>query len=277
VKVTPPPPAAAATDKAGTATGTTTGNVRVAVKDATLDELEAAEEKKEAERQAIAAEALKKKGPISWRSVGLLVVVGTGVIAFYQYDKARQLSKPRQGPSIGKAALGGPFKLIDLEGKTVTEKDLLGKYALIYFGFASCPDICPAELIKMKAAIAKAEALPFMKDNMKIQPVFITIDPRRDTVARLTEYSKDPTFHSRTMWLTGSEEDIAKVAKKFRVYYSAPDDADTSSDYLVDHSIFFYLMDPAYELLDFYGKQFTQDEVALKMSNAIRKHEEERS
>lgn len=171
--------------------------------------------------------------------------------------------------TAGKLRLGGPWDLVDQDGKPCTEKDYAGQYTLIYFGFTACPDICPNELHKMKAALEtvdKTEGMP------TVQPLFITIDPRRDTPAKMKEYAKD--FHPRTRYLTGTPEQIAKVAKLFRVYFSMPEEADKGEEnYLVDHSIFFYLMDRNNEILDVYGKNYTAEEVAERM---IRKLHEDR-
>ncbi|KAJ7950000.1 Protein SCO1, mitochondrial-like protein [Quillaja saponaria] len=182
-------------------------------------------------------------GPVSWLSFLLLVATGAGLIFYYDKEKKRHIEDintasqaVKQGPSAGKAAIGGPFHLINHDGKDVTEKDFLGKWTLIYFGFTHCPDICPDELQKLAAAINKIKE----KAGIEIVPVFISVDPERDTVEQVREYVKE--FHPRLVGLTGKTDEIRNVARAYRVYYMKTQEED--SDYLVDHSIVMYLMGP---------------------------------
>lgn len=164
--------------------------------------------------------------------------------------------------------VGGDFELVDSRGKTVGSKDFRGEYMLIYFGFTKCPDICPTELHKMGDALSIVEAkAPREVKKQKINPIFITVDPRRDTGEVMEAYGKD--FYPGIRWLTGSDEEILRVSKLFRVYFSVPDDADAGDDYLVDHSIFFFLMDRNGKFLEFFGKNMSAREVAEKMSASI--------
>lgn len=214
-----------------------------------------------------APELSSPKGPIGWKSFALLVVVGTGAVVYYQYELDRQQTKTRPTKYIGTAVIGGPFELINSRGETVTEKNYSGKYVLVYFGFTSCPDICPTELRKMSRAL---EIVDRVVGKDQVLPLFISIDPDRDTPQKLEEYKK--SWNPRTEWLTGSMEQITKAAKAFRVYFSMPELEKTQDDYLVDHSIFFYLMDPQWKFMDFYGKQLTAEEVAEKMARSIVDH-----
>lgn len=93
--------------------------------------------------------------PVSWASLALLLMTGGGLLAFYDREKRRKLEMVRQGPSVGKAAIGGAFELVNQDGKKVTDKDFRGNWNLVYFGFTFCPDICPDELNKMAQAIDK--------------------------------------------------------------------------------------------------------------------------
>jgi protein SCO1/2 len=93
--------------------------------------------------------------PVSWASLALLLMTGGGLLAFYDREKRRKLETVRQGPSVGKAAIGGAFELVNQDGKKVTDKDFRGNWNLVYFGFTFCPDICPDELNKMAEAIDK--------------------------------------------------------------------------------------------------------------------------
>ena len=133
------------------------------------------------------------------------------------------------GSSTGIALVGGPFSLTDQNGRKVTEKDFRGKYMLVFFGYTYCPDVCPTELQVMSAALedmgTKADA---------IQPVFISIDPARDTPDVLKQYVAN--FHPRLMGLTGTAEEVAAVAKAYRVFYGKVDGKSDETSYLMDHS-----------------------------------------
>lgn len=135
----------------------------------------------------------------------------------------------------GVALVGGPFSLTNQDGKRITEKDFLGKYTLYFFGYTYCPDVCPTELQVMTAALDQMGA-----DGEKIQPVFVSIDPQRDTPEVLKSYVS--AFGPRLVGLTGTPEEIANVAKAFRVYYRKASEGET--DYLMDHSSIIYLMGP---------------------------------
>jgi protein SCO1/2 len=144
----------------------------------------------------------------------------------------------RREPVVsGTALIGGPFSLTDHTGRRITEKDFAGKYTLMFFGYTSCPDLCPSELQVMSAALDK---LGPAAD--RVRPVFVTIDPERDTVAVLKAYVAN--FHPRLVGLTGTPEEIAAIAKAWRVYYQRPKSEAGKSDYLMDHSTFLYLMGP---------------------------------
>ncbi|EOY07161.1 hypothetical protein SCA6_001289 [Theobroma cacao] len=197
-------------------------------------------------------------GPVSWLSFLLLLATGMGIIFYYDKEKKRHIEEisnaskaVKEGPSAGKAAIGGPFSLINHDDKPVTEKDFLGKWTMIYFGFTHCPDICPDELQKLAAAVDKIKE----KAGIEIVPVFISVDPERDTTEQVREYVKE--FHPKLIGLTGTSDEIKKVARAYRVYYMKT--AEEDSDYLVDHSIVMYLMDPNMEFVKFFGKNSDVD------------------
>ncbi|RLN07380.1 hypothetical protein C2845_PM11G14920 [Panicum miliaceum] len=209
-------------------------------------------------------------GPVSWLSFLLLLVTGGGGIIVY-YDKEKKChieelknrtSAAKPGQSVGTAAIGGPFKLLNHDGKPVTEKDFLGKWTLLYFGFTHCPDVCPDELQKMAAAIDKIK-----KAKLDIVPVFITVDPERDTVEQVRDYVKE--FHPDLVGLTGTTDEIRKVARAYRVYYMKTEEG---SDYLVDHSIVMYLMNTRMEFVKFYGKNYDTDSLADGIIKEIKEH-----
>ncbi|MGH7186875.1 MAG: SCO family protein [Pseudomonadota bacterium] len=137
-----------------------------------------------------------------------------------------------EAPLAG-AKIGGPFTLTDQHGATVSDSDFRGRLMLAYFGYSFCPDICPTDLATMSAAIDLLGA-----EGDAVQPIFITIDPERDTVDRLAEYA--PLFHPRLLALTGAPEEIGRAAAAYRVYYEK---AGEGTSYLMNHSGIVYLMD----------------------------------
>ena len=134
-------------------------------------------------------------------------------------------------------SIGGPFSLTDGDGKRVTDQDLRGKYALVYFGYTFCPDVCPTTLNQV------AETMDRLGPRAeRVRPVFITIDPRRDTPPVMKQYVA--SFDPRIIGLTGTEAEIAAVAKEFRVYYAPHRTGDGPNDYTMDHSSVLYLLGP---------------------------------
>ncbi|XP_078167429.1 electron transport SCO1/SenC family protein [Carex rostrata] len=210
-------------------------------------------------------------GPVSWLSLILLLITGGGIVVYFDREKKRHIeelksrtSSVKPGPSAGTAAIGGPFKLVDHNGNIKTDKNFLGKWTLIYFGFTHCPDICPDELQKMVTAIDKIKE----KTKMEIVPVFISVDPERDTVEQIHDYVNE--FHPRLIGLTGKPDEIRQVARAFRVYYMKTDEQD--SDYLVDHSIVMYLMNPKMEFVKFFGKNYDVDTLTEGIIKEITAH-----
>lgn len=149
---------------------------------------------------------------------------------------------PAQAPLAG-AAIGGPFTLTDQNGHTVRDTDFAGKYRLIYFGYTYCPDACPT----MLQTVGQALRL-FEKDDparaQRLQPIFITVDPERDTPQVLKAYVSN--FHPRLIGLTGSPDALAKVEKEYAVY-SRKHQVPNTSGYLMDHSTQATLFGPAGE------------------------------
>ncbi len=138
-------------------------------------------------------------------------------------------------PATGKALVGGPFSLTDHRGKRVSERDFRGQPLLIFFGFTTCPDICPSGLQVIAAALDQLGPA-----GAKIVPVFVTIDPQRDTVEKMAAYVA--SFHPRLVGLTGSADEVAGILKAYRVYArKVPDDRDPTQ-YTMDHSSIAYLM-----------------------------------
>ena len=143
-------------------------------------------------------------------------------------------------PPLEGASIGGPFTLTDQNGRRVSDTDFKGKYRLIYFGYTFCPDICPVDLQLIGRGLAAFEKSDPAR-AARIQPIFITTDPERDTPQVMKEYVAN--FHPRLIGLTGKPNEIAAVAKRYGVYYSKRE-SEGSSDYLVDHVRVALLFDP---------------------------------
>lgn len=151
------------------------------------------------------------------------------------YAWMKRSAEHAQGTGV--ALVGGPFSLTDQNGRKVTEKDFLGKYMLVFFGYTYCPDVCPTELQVMMAAL---DAMG--PEAANIQPVFISIDPERDTPDVLKSYVAN--FGPRLIGLTGTPDEVAVAAKAYRVFYAKAGATASATDYLMDHSSIIYLMGP---------------------------------
>jgi protein SCO1/2 len=162
----------------------------------------------------------------------------------------------------GKALIGGPFTLTDQSGRTVSDSDFRGKYMLVSFGYTYCPDVCPAELNVMSEALKKLGS-----DAQNIVPIFITIDPQRDTVGQMANYVS--SFHPRMVGLTGTEEQIREAAGAYRVFYSKADGDGAADSYLMDHSTFMYLMNPKGEYVTHFGYGISTAELVARLSQAM--------
>jgi protein SCO1/2 len=141
--------------------------------------------------------------------------------------------------------VGGPFELTDHTGRVRTERDFRGQLMLVYFGFTYCPDICPTDLQAIGQALDKLG-----RDGERVQPLFVTVDPERDTAQHLAEYV--PLFHPRLIGLTGSLDAVRKAADAYKVYFAKVPSGKESGDYTVDHSAFIYLMDRDGNYLGFF-------------------------
>ncbi len=158
----------------------------------------------------------------------VLVVAGIGGGAWLYLNGSFGESQP--------GGIGGPFTLTNGAGQTVTDRDLRGRYLLVYFGYTFCPDVCPTTLNDVAAAL---EILGPKAD--RVQPLFITVDPARDTPNVVGEYTA--AFSPRILGLSGTPEQIAAVAREYRVYFMLNKPAKPGGDYTVDHSSILYLMD----------------------------------
>lgn len=209
------------------------------------------------------SEAAQTRGPVSYISLALTVGTGGGLLYWFTREKDKKMEKlATKSVVVGNAAIGGPFELVDTSGRPFTDKDLLGEFALMYFGFTFCPDVCPEELEKIAAAADAIEK----STGRQVQLVFLSVDPERDGVEQVREYVRE--FHPRMIGLTGSLDKTKAAAAGYRVYYNKTNDA--GDDYLVDHSIITYLINPEGKFVTFYGKNYTKEEMAGSIADHLR-------
>lgn len=202
----------------------------------------------------------------------LALLLGVGVLAFvialvgFEYFQSRDSKTADFGvvKQSGAPSVGGPFELVDHSGKTVTEKDYAGQFMLIFFGYTYCPDVCPTALSDMSIAL---DLLGEEKTD-KITPLFISVDPARDTPAHLAEYVS--FFHPKTVGLTGTEEQVKKVTREYRVYYRLNDpDPNDPQDYLVDHTGIVYLMGPDGQLVTHFSHGTSPEKMAERLGQLL--------
>lgn len=189
--------------------------------------------------------------------VALLLAAG---IVWWQADRGRA-ERAAAGrntfAAVAVASIGGPFTLVDQTGRTVTDRDFAGSFLLVYFGYTFCPDVCPTELATMAQALEQLGG-----DAQRVQPVFITVDPQRDTPQQLAGYVR--LFGPRLVGLTGTPEQIAAAERAYRVY-AARAPADNPDGYTMDHSSFVYLMGPDGRNRDVFPHNTPPDEMAARI------------
>lgn len=157
----------------------------------------------------------------------------------------------------GAGDIGGPFELVNTEGETVTDADVLTKPSLVYFGYTFCPDICPLDVAR------NAQAVDILAEQgHDVQSVFITVDPKRDTPEVLGDFAAN--MHEDMIALTGTEAQVKAASSEYRTYYSVRDTGDEY--YLVDHSTFTYLMLPEHGFVEFFRREVSPEEMAEQVA-----------
>ena len=177
----------------------------------------------------------------------LLFIIVIACLVFSSWGKTEQ-------PSVtGKALIGGAFELTDQNGKAFSSEQLKGKKSLVFFGFTNCPSVCPTGMAQISAVMEKVDA-------DKVQPVFITVDPARDTPEVMKAFLQD--YYAGFVGLTGSEEAVKAVQKAYKVYSAK---ADEEENYNMDHSSLIYLMDENGDYLSHFSGQETEEEMVAKI------------
>lgn len=187
-------------------------------------------------------------------AVAIVVLLGGLYWLTMQGGSDEQFAECRAGQIAGGApAIGGPFTLVSENGETVTEAEVIDEPALIYFGYTFCPDICPLDVAR------NADAIDILEERGKIvKPVFISIDPKRDTPEVVKDYTD--ALHPRMLGLTGSPEQVKAASKAYRTFYQAQDGDDEL--YLVDHSTLTYLVFPDIGFAEFFRRDATAEQMA---------------
>lgn len=197
--------------------------------------------------------------PRQWTAAGFAaVIVVVGVIL------AVLVGQPSTESRTNSAPIGGSFELTDHHAKRVTDKDFLGQFMLVYFGYTYCPDVCPTGLQTISDALDLLEA----GQVQKITPVMITVDPARDTPEQLRQYVEN--FHEKLVGLTGSDTEIAAVAKIFRAEYAKFETGEPGDDsYVMDHTPIFYLIGPDGRYVTRYPYAIESEELARRLRKVL--------
>lgn len=209
---------------------------------------------------------------LSRRNVFIAFVIGLSVLilvwrhyiepTYFANYRAPSGDQAVKVETSGLPTIGGPFTLVNQEGKTVTDADFHGQYILVYFGYTYCPDVCPTSLTLI------ADALDLLGDKaQKVTPIFITIDPERDDPASMKMYIEH--FHPRLQGLTGTPEQIKAVAKSYKAYYAKVGDGYDDGDYSMDHSSITYLMGPDGKFVTHFGHGTEPEIMAKKLAEIL--------
>jgi len=204
------------------------------------------------------------------RRLTFLSDLGLPVVSGITLAIALMTSQPLGRAANSPVTIGGPFTLTSPDGMSVTEQTYRGKWLLVFFGFTSCPDTCPTALLDIAAALEKLGP-----DADKLQPLFITVDPLRDTPAVMGNYTR--AFDPRIVGLTGTPQQIAAVAQEYGVYYAPHKSGLSAEDYVMDHSTYLYLMDPEGKFVRGFDADTPGDRIAEAVRGAMAKARENAS
>lgn len=182
-----------------------------------------------------------------------VVVAGLGATLLVTQLNTRQTFADCSTSSVAGGDIGGPFTLVDENGRTVTDTDIITEPALIYFGYTFCPDVCPLDVMR------NAQAVDILDEQgLRVTPVFISIDPARDTPDVVGDFTDN--FHDRMIGLTGSEEQVAAASRAYRTFYQKS--GDDPEFYLMDHTTFSYLTLPEVGFVEFFRQEASPEEIA---------------
>ena len=192
-----------------------------------------------------------------YAGLAVAAVVGLigGTAGYVAMQRAGDQFADCRAGAVG-GAIGGPFSLVDETGAAVTEKDVITKPSLVYFGYTFCPDVCPFDMART------AEAVDILDEQgLDVTPVFISIDPDRDTPAVLADFTDN--LHPKMIGLTGSPEQVKAASQAYKTYYRRQASEDPEF-YLMDHSTFTYLVLPGTGFVDFFKRDETAEQMAQR-------------
>ena len=183
------------------------------------------------------------------------LAIGGGAYYYAQQQHNDIFAQCRTTNTVASANIGGPFELVNPQGETVTDKDVIEGLTLVYFGYTFCPDVCPFDTARNAKAVEILES-----EGIMVKPVMITIDPNRDTPEAMGEFAS--YIHPRMLGLSGTEAQTKAAAKAYQVYFSKEAEPEDPEYYLIEHSTFTYLMHPDYGFLQFFGRAPRSEEMA---------------
>ena len=194
----------------------------------------------------------------------IVVIICFGTLGWFLYKVPMMQTVSNQGvKTTGTATIGGPFTLVDHFNKTVTDADFRGRYMLMFFGYTYCPDVCPTTLTDISDALGLLG-----KDAADIAPIFITVDPERDKPEHMKEYVKH--FHPKIIGMSGSVEQVKKVAGVYRVFFQkAREKGAEPDDYLMNHSSITYLMGKDGKFLTHFSHGTSAKDLAAKIKSFL--------
>lgn len=197
--------------------------------------------------------------------LSLVALAASAGIAYWQVSNelaARQQTADAAVSPYAAAGVGGPFELVDHSGQTVTDEAFRGRFMLIYFGYTYCPDVCPTELYEMVTAV------DMLGDAAAgVQPVFVSVDPERDTIEKIADYVA--LFHPDLIGMTGSAEQIDAMTQAYRVFFRKVDSPDFA-DYLIDHSAQIFLVGPDGLMRDMFSPGISPETMAERLDDWLR-------
>ena len=195
--------------------------------------------------------------------IALFLLGGISAMSLFASQSQVASEKQTQQGQM-QALIGGPFEMVDHNGKPVTDKSYLGQYIFVYFGFTYCPDICPTELQVMTEALNMMDKK--QADQVKI--LLVSIDPERDTPKQLASYVRN--FHKNTIGLTGSKAQVKQMAKAYRAYYKKVEDKENPDGYTMDHSSIVYVMGPDGKYLSHFSYGTRAKVISDKMKSLMK-------
>eukprot|EP00667_Euglena_gracilis_P014336 EG_transcript_14855 len=207
-----------------------------------------------------------------WLLPGMSIAAAP-VVVYYRWQAQEAVKQKEDEQDSNPLKIGGPFTLVSHNGRPVTTADFWGRWCLFYFGFTNCPEICPEQLAKMVTVIERLEAKRKWSsgEHNRLTPVFISIDPPRDSVEAVGAFIKQ--YSDRIVGLCGTPQQVQAAAQRWRVYYSVPDAHTKDDDYMIDHSVVGYLVQPNGLLAGVYPQEFDTDDMVESIHRRMVKYD----